>query len=75
MGWSRSGAEALTIPRVFLKVPTEAAEACGVSVDYFDKHIRPELKLIRRGRFTFVTVKELERWAEANSSRATRDRA
>jgi hypothetical protein len=38
-----------SVARVTLRCPAEAAEALGVSPDYFDEHVRPELKLIRRG--------------------------
>jgi hypothetical protein len=58
-----------TPPRVTLRCPTEAAEALGVSPDSFDDHIRPELKLIRRGRLVLVSVSELERWVRANEAR------
>lgn len=59
------------IPRVALRVPEEAAAALGVSPDYFDKHIRPELRLIRRGRLVLASVAELECWARSNEARAT----
>jgi hypothetical protein len=62
-------AVAASLPRVTLRVPAEAAEALGVSPDYFDEHIRPELKLIRRGRLVLVSLRELERWAPANETR------
>jgi hypothetical protein len=62
-------AVAASLPRVTLRVPAEAAEALGVSPDYFDEHIRPELKLIRRGRLVLVSLRELERWASANETR------
>lgn len=42
----------------------EAAAALGVSLDFFDAHVRHELRLIRRGRKVLVAVAELERWAE-----------
>lgn len=58
-----------SIPRVTLRVPAEAAAALGVSTDYFDQHIRPEMKLIRRGRLVLVSVRELERWASTNEQR------
>jgi hypothetical protein len=54
------------LPRVTLRVPEEAAAALGVSADFFDLHVRPELKLIRRGRLVLVRVSELERWAQAH---------
>jgi hypothetical protein len=58
-----------SLPRVTLRVPAEAADALGVSPDYFDEHVRPELKLIRRGRLVLVSMRELERWASANEAR------
>lgn len=57
------------IPRLALRVPAEAAEAIGVSSDYFDEHVRPGLRLIREGRLVLVSVRELERWLEANGAR------
>src|SRR5262245_6192897 len=58
------------VPRVALRCPEEAAEALGVSLDFFDKHVRLELRLIRRGRLVFVSVRELEEWAEKQAARA-----
>jgi hypothetical protein len=57
------------IPRVALRCPDEAAAAPGVSPDYFDKHVRHELRLIRRGRLVLVLVSELERWGEQKAAR------
>lgn len=51
----------------------EAAAALGVSVDYFDKHIVCELKVVRRGRRRLIAIKELERWLDENASRALED--
>jgi hypothetical protein len=48
-------------PRVAL-TKGEAAAALGVSPDSFERHVQPELKLIRRGRLLLVPVAELERW-------------
>lgn len=50
------------VPRVALS-PAEAAAALGVGPDFFDEHVAPELRLIRRGRKRLVPVRELERWA------------
>jgi hypothetical protein len=55
--------------RLALRVPDEAAETLGVSPDYFDKHVRPEVRLVRRGRLVFVSVAELQRWLESNAAR------
>jgi predicted DNA-binding transcriptional regulator AlpA len=57
------------IPVVALRAE-EAAEALGVSRDWFDQHVRPEVPHIRRGRMTLYAVKALEKWAEANMERA-----
>jgi excisionase family DNA binding protein len=40
----------------------EAAEALGVSRDFFDKHLIHELRCVRRGRRLLFSVVELERW-------------
>jgi excisionase family DNA binding protein len=42
--------------------PVEAAESIGVSRDFFDRHVAPELRLVRRGRKVLVPIAELERW-------------
>jgi excisionase family DNA binding protein len=46
----------------------EAAAALSVSRDFFDQHIRHELRVIRRGRKILVSVRELERWLEQNAA-------
>jgi excisionase family DNA binding protein len=56
------------IPRVCLTVP-EAAASLGVGPDFFDQHIRPEIKVIRRGSKRLIPVQELERWAAENAER------
>lgn len=55
------------IPRVAL-TPTEAAASLGCGETFFSEHVRPELRLIRRGRKTLIPVAELARWVEANSA-------
>lgn len=50
-----------TIPVLALS-KQEAAEALGVSVDFFDEQIAHELRMVRRGRRRLVPVRELERW-------------
>jgi hypothetical protein len=48
--------------------PEAAAALLSCSRDYFDLHIAPELRWIRRGRKKLVTIRELESWAERNSA-------
>ena len=54
------------VPRVTLTKP-EAAAALGISVDSFERHVQPELRVIRRGRIRLVPMRELERWAAENA--------
>jgi len=54
-------AKASAVPRLALS-PTEAAEALGVSRDFLDEHIAPELRIVRRGRRKLIAIRELERW-------------
>ena len=48
----------------------EAAASIGVSVDFFEHHVQPDLAVIREGRKVLVPVAELARWA-AESARRT----
>jgi len=57
------------VPRVAL-TREEAAASVGVSVDSFERHVQPSLRMIRRGRLRLVPVAELERWAEEEAERA-----
>lgn len=57
-------------PRLALS-PDEAAGILGVSRDYLDEHILPELRIIRRGRRILIPLSELDRWLERNAARGT----
>jgi hypothetical protein len=54
------------IPRLALR-PSEAAASIGVGEDYFTEHVRPELRLVRRGRKKLIPLAELERWVGENA--------
>lgn len=56
------------VPRVTL-TRLEAAAALGIGLDSFERHVQPELRLIRRGRLVLVPVAELERWADSSAER------
>lgn len=47
----------------------EAAEALGMSIDSFERHVQPTLRLVRLGRMRLVPVAELERWLDDNAGR------
>ena len=59
--------EASSLPRLAL-TPAEAAKALGCSRDFFDKHIGPELRWVRRGRLKFVAIAEIEDWLRRNAA-------
>jgi hypothetical protein len=42
----------------------EAAASLAMSEDHFNRHVRPELRVIRSGQLTLFPVKELEKWAD-----------
>jgi len=46
----------------------EASAALGVSVDFFEQHVMPELRIVRRGRGRLIPLAELERWLSENAS-------
>ena len=56
------------VPRVALS-REDAAAALGLSLDSFERHVQPDLRLIRRGRLRLVPVAELERWADEAAER------
>lgn len=60
------------IPRIAL-TRDEAAAALGMSLDSFERHVQPELRLIRRGRLRLVPVTELQRWADGAAERTIRN--
>jgi len=55
------------VPRVALS-RQEAALSLGMSLDSFERHVQPELRLIRRGKLRLVPVAELERWANESAT-------
>ena len=58
----------VTPPRLAL-TKAEVAESLGVSVDYIEDHVWPELRLVRRGRKSLCPIRELERWLDQSAAR------
>jgi len=56
------------IPRLAL-TREEAAVAVGMSLDSFERHVQPTMRLVRLGRMRLVPVRELERWLEEHAER------
>ena len=66
---NRKGTQSERFPRLPVK-PDDAAEMLGVSRDYLDEHIKPELRIVRRGStIILIPVAELERWLEKSAAR------
>jgi hypothetical protein len=59
----------MTLPRLAYRVPGELAEVLGTSADFVDRHVRPELKLVRRGAIVMVAHAEVEAWLARSGSR------
>jgi hypothetical protein len=46
---------------------SEAARALGVSINSFERHVQPELRIVRRGKLRLIPVREIERWLDENA--------
>jgi hypothetical protein len=40
----------------------------NISRDHFERHVAPELKVIRSGRRKLYLTREIEQWAERNAA-------
>jgi hypothetical protein len=53
--------------RRFAMTRAEAARALDMSINSFERHVQPELKIVRRGKLRLIPVREIERWLEENA--------
>jgi hypothetical protein len=58
---------ARAVPRVLLS-RKEAAVALGMSLRHFQRHVQPHIRCVYSGQLRLYPLKELERWAEAETS-------
>ena len=49
------------VPR-YLLTRKESAAALGMSLNHFERHVQPELKIVLCGQLVLIPVAELERW-------------
>ena len=56
------------IPRLALD-RAEAAAALGMSLDSFERHVQPTVRMVRLGRMRLVPIAELERWLAEHAER------
>lgn len=54
------------VPRIAL-TKAEAAASIGMSVDSFERHVMPNIKMVRRGKIRLAPIAELERWVRENA--------
>jgi predicted DNA-binding transcriptional regulator AlpA len=46
----------------------DAAKACGVSDETFDRHVRPTLPVVRLGSVRVYPVADIERWLREHAA-------
>jgi hypothetical protein len=60
---------------VCLAVPQQqAADALGISLSHFKRHVAPQLRCVYSGRARLYRVAELERWLKDNEEPTLSDR-
>jgi hypothetical protein len=65
----RTNIDVAAPPRLAL-TREEAARSLGMSVDSFERHVQPEIRLVRRGKLRVVPIADLNRWLDVNMSQA-----
>lgn len=50
-------------PRIAL-TRDEAAASLGMSIDSFDRYVRPHVRCVRENKLRLWPVRELEKWAD-----------
>ncbi len=59
------------IPRLAFN-QQDAAAALGVSVDHFERHIKPDLPIVYSGTLKLYTLAALQEWLSENTLRRGR---
>jgi hypothetical protein len=54
------------VPRLLL-TRKEAAAALGMSLNHFERHVQPELKVVICGQLVLTPIRELERWVQRHA--------
>jgi hypothetical protein len=63
-----SAARNREIPRLLLS-RREAADALGMSLRHFQRHVQPYVPCVYSGQLRLYPLKDLERWAEEQACR------
>lgn len=51
------------VPR-YLLTRKECAASLGMSLNHFERHVQPQLKIVLCGQLVLIPVPELERWVQ-----------
>ena len=54
------------VPRLLLS-RREAAQALGMSLRHFQRHVQPSVRCVYSGQLRLYPIKDLERWAEEHA--------
>jgi hypothetical protein len=52
-----------------LATRAESARMLAMSLDHFERHVQPELRLVRSGQLVLVPLRELDAWVERSAAR------
>ena len=55
-----------TVQRVLLTRP-EAAQALGMSLSHFQRHVQPHVRCVYSGQLRLYPLRAVERWADENA--------
>ena len=61
MARTEAAGEDLAVPRVLL-TKREAAQALGMSVRHFERHVQRFLRCVHSGQLTLYPLRDIERW-------------
>jgi hypothetical protein len=54
------------VPRLAL-TREEAAAAMSMSLDSWERHVQPSIRMVRAGRMRLVPITEITRWLDENA--------
>ena len=69
---SVAGSMHAAVPRMLLS-RQEAADALGVSLRHFQRHVQPFVPCVYSGQLRLYRPRDLEQWAEDESARGARE--
>jgi hypothetical protein len=59
---TKSARANIAVPRILL-TKREAAQALGMSVRHFERHVQRFLRCVHSGQLTLYPLRDIERWA------------